>query len=97
MVHGESPEANRGLFAKLFRCMAPGGRLIVAENVVDEGRTSPPVAALFAVNMLAMTSGGRTYTEQEILDWGRTAGFDPEPGEPIDERTRLVRLRRPAE
>ncbi len=95
VVHGESAERNRGLFAKLFDCMAPGGRLIVAENVVDEGRTSPRVAALFAVNMLAMTSAGRTYTEEEILDWGRAAGFDAEPGEPIDDRTRLVRLRRP--
>jgi SAM-dependent methyltransferase len=95
VVHGEPPERNRALFAKLFDCMAPGGRLIVAENVVDEGRTSPRVAALFAVNMLAMTSGGGTFTEHEILDWGRAAGFSAEPGERIDERTSLVRLRRP--
>jgi SAM-dependent methyltransferase len=95
VVHGESPEGNRRLFAALFDCMAPGGRLIVAENVVDEGRTSPRGAALFAVNMLAMTPAGRTYTEEEILDWGRAAGFGTEPGEPIDDRTRLVRLRRP--
>jgi SAM-dependent methyltransferase len=95
VVHGESPEANRGLFARLFHCMAPAGRLIVAENVVDEDRTSPRGAALFAVNMLAMTPGGRTYTEEEILDWGRAAGFGAEPGERIDERTRLVCLRRP--
>ncbi len=97
VVHGESPEGNRRLFAKLFDRMAPGGRLVVAENVVDEGRTSPPGAALFAVNMLAMTSAGRTYTEEEILDWGRAVGFGAEPGESIDERTRLVRLRRPVE
>jgi SAM-dependent methyltransferase len=97
VVHGESAEGNRRLFARLFDCMAPGGRLIVAENIVDEGRTSPRGAALFAVNMLAMTAAGRTYTEEEILDWGSAAGFGTEPGEPIDDRTRLVRLRRPAE
>ncbi len=95
VVHGESPEGNRELFARLFDCMAPGGRLIVAENIVDEGRTSPRGAALFAVNMLAMTSAGRTYTEEEILDWGRAAGFGTEPGETVDDRTRLARLRRP--
>ena len=96
VVHGESAERNRRLFAKLFDCLTPGGRLIVAENIADPGRTSPRGAALFAVNMLAMTPGGRTYTEEEILDWGRAAGFCTEPGETVDERTRLVRLRRPA-
>lgn len=97
VVHGEAPERNRALFAKLFDCIAPGGQLIVAENIVDEGRSSPRLAALFAVNMLAMTSGGRTFTEREILDWGRAAGFSAGPGERIDERTSLVRLRRPRE
>jgi hypothetical protein len=61
---------------------------------VEEGRTSPADAALFAVNMLVMTEGGRTYTEKEILSWGTAAGFIPEPGERLHERSCLVRLRR---
>ena len=95
VVHGEPPEANRGLFARLFDRIAPGGRLVVVERLVDKGRASPRDAALFAVNMLAMTPGGRTYTEREILDWGREAGFVAEPGEQVDEGASLVRLRRP--
>ena len=40
-----------------------------------------------------MTDRGRTYTEEEILSWGRDAGFTPEPGERLDERSYLVRMR----
>jgi SAM-dependent methyltransferase len=94
LLHGEPPERNRELLARLRPLVAPGGRVIVHENVVEAGRTAPTVAALFAVNMLAMTEGGRTYTEEEILSWGREAGFVPETGERIDERSYLVRMRR---
>jgi SAM-dependent methyltransferase len=95
VLHAASPDANRELLEKLFALIAPGGRLVVQENTVDEDRTGPAAAALFAVNMLAMTDGGRTYTEEEIHAWGRAAGFEAGPGERIDERSYLVRLRRP--
>lgn len=96
VVHGESPTSNQGMLERLFPQIAPGGRLVIHENIVDEGRTSPKAAALFAVNMLAMTEGGRTYTEAEIAAWGEAAGFRFEGGERIDERSYLITLRRPA-
>ena len=95
VVHSESPERNRLLFGRLRDALAPGGRLVVRENVVEEGRTSPPPAALFAVNMLAMTAEGRTYTEAEIVSWAEEAGFAFERGERLDERSFLLTFRRP--
>jgi SAM-dependent methyltransferase len=96
VVHGESADANRALFAKLARVIAPGGRLVVHENLVNPDRTSPRPAAIFAVNMLAMTPGGRTYTEDEIAGWGRETGFEHEGGERVGERSYLVTLKRRA-
>jgi hypothetical protein len=96
LVHAEAPVGNRDLLARLHPLTAPGGRVVVHENVVEPGRTAPAAAALFAVNMLAMTEGGRTYTEDEILSWGKAVGFVPEPGVRINERSYLVRMRRPS-
>ncbi len=95
VLHGESPEANRAFLARLFERMAPGGRVVIHENIVDPGRTTPRESALFAVNMLAMTCGGRTYTEAELHAWGTDAGFTPLPGRRIDARSFLVVLARP--
>ena len=94
LVHSEPPEANEAFLGRLFGRMAPGGRVVIHESVVEEGRTAPKAAALFSVNMLAMTQGGRSYTAAEIGAWGRAAGFDVEPGERLAERSYLVRLRR---
>jgi len=95
VFHAASAESNRTLLRQLFPMMSPGGRVVVHENVVEPGRTSPVESALFAVNMLVMTEGGRTYTEDEILAWGTDVGFIAEPGERLHERSYLVRLRRP--
>jgi len=95
VLHSESPEKNRVLLQRIFPLVVPGGRVIVQENVVEPGRTSPPEAALFAVNMLASTPAGRTYTEGEVLAWGEAAGFVREPGERLSGRSYLIRMRRP--
>ena len=96
VVHSESPDANRRLLATLFPLVAPGGRVVLHENVVEASRTEPADAALFAVNMLAMTAGGRTYTEAELAAWGAAAGFVAEPGRRLGLRSFLLTLRRPA-
>lgn len=95
VLHAESSERNLGLLSRIFPLVRPGGRLVVKEHVVDPDRTSPPEAALFAVNMLADTPAGRTYTEEEILSWGAAAGFLSEGGERLSGQAHLVRMRRP--
>jgi len=95
VLHAESPGQNLALLARIFPLVRPGGRLVVKEHVVDPDRTSPPEAALFAVNMLAGTPAGRTYTEEEILAWGAAAGFVSEGGERLGGQAHLVRMRRP--
>jgi predicted O-methyltransferase YrrM len=81
-VHIYSPEDNRGLVGRAAAALAPGGRLVVKDFLLDPERTTPPGGALFAVNMLVNTEGGDCYTVEQVHGWFREAGL--EPGEPID-------------
>ena len=95
VVHAEDEAQNRSLFAKIAALTAPGGRLVVHERTVEEDRSTPYAAALFAINMLAMTDGGTTYTAGEIEEWGRASGFVPERRERLSPMSELITLRKP--
>jgi predicted O-methyltransferase YrrM len=75
IIHQNSPEQNAALYAKVFRALAPRGRIVVRDHVMAPDRTQPLEGALFAVNMLAGTDGGRTYTFAEIRQGLEEAGF----------------------
>jgi SAM-dependent methyltransferase len=75
IIHQNSPEQNLSLFAKVFRSLVPGGRIVVRDHVMEPDRTNPKEGAVFAVNMLLSTSGGRTYTYDEIKACLDQAGF----------------------
>lgn len=78
IVHQNDRPANRGLFAKVHRALAPGGTLAIRDIVMDPDRTRPLAGALFAVNMLANTQKGTTFTFEELAEDLRLAGFvDP--------------------
>jgi ubiquinone/menaquinone biosynthesis C-methylase UbiE len=64
----------RGLLAKCFRALDPGGMLIVNELLVSDDSSGPRDAALMSMNMLVGT-GGRNYTAAEYLSWLTDAGF----------------------
>jgi SAM-dependent methyltransferase len=75
IIHSNSPRGNRDLIRKGVAALSPAGQLVVQDFIVDEGRTSPPFAALFALNMLVGTQGGDTYTESEVRQWMLDAGL----------------------
>lgn len=75
IVHSNSAEENRALIRKAAGALAPGGQIVVQEFIVDEDRTGPPFAALFALNMLVGTAAGDTYTESEVRQWLAEAGI----------------------
>jgi SAM-dependent methyltransferase len=94
VLHAESPQRNRDLLQRVFPLVAPGGRVVVQENMVEGDRTRPKEAALFAINMLTATPGGRTYTETEIRGWGEEAGFRFEGCERLSPRSSLLTLQK---
>lgn len=95
LIHSESAEDNAAFFKRLAAIIAPGGRVVVHDQILDRDKTAPLTAAVFAVNMLAMTAGGRTYTQREVAAWGSDAGLVLERGERISDRSYLIVLRKP--
>jgi hypothetical protein len=78
ILHSEGEQRGRALLKKTFDALAPGGTIAIAEFLVDDARTGPPVALIFAVNMLINTDEGDTWSFGEISGWLREAGFrDP--------------------
>jgi len=63
------------MFAKVFGALAPGGRILIRDFVMDPSRTRPAGGALFAVNMLVATYGGTTFTFDELRRDLSSAGF----------------------
>jgi len=75
ICHMFSPEENRALFQRARKALAPGGRLVIADFILDPDKTAPRQATLFALNMLVGTRAGSTYNELEYTTWLRAAGF----------------------
>jgi len=75
IVHQNSRAQNRELFRKIGAALAPGGRILIRDIVVDPTRTRPVSGALFAVNMLTATPGGGTFTFPELREDLEAAGF----------------------
>lgn len=75
ICHMLSEEENRGLLAKAFQALAPGGRVVIQDFILDPDKTSPRTAALFSLNMLVNTEHGSDYSVDEYSAWLHDAGF----------------------
>ncbi len=95
ICHMLGPDENRDLFRRAFAALAPGGRLVVQDHVMNDDKTAPRAGALFAVNMLVGTPGGASYSEAEYAAWLREAGFGPIRRIPLQGPTDLVVATRP--
>ncbi len=75
ILHTEGEERSRALLVKTFKALAPGGRIAIAEFLVDEDRRGPISGLIFSINMLVNSRTGRAYSFKEIGDWLGAAGF----------------------
>jgi ubiquinone/menaquinone biosynthesis C-methylase UbiE len=86
ILHSDGEKNSRALLKKVAKALAPGGTIAIAEYLVNEDRTGPPMGLFFAINMLVNTDAGDTYSFEEISQWLAEAGFtNPrkiEPGGP---------------
>lgn len=74
ICHMLDEEENRDLLRRCVPATAAGGCIVIRDFVLDEDRTSPTQAAVFALNMLVGTRGGSSYTETEYRSWLIDAG-----------------------
>ena len=84
ICHMLSPDENRDLLRRSFAALAPHGRIVIQDFILEPEKTAPKSAALFALNMLTGTKSGSTYSQPEYSAWLEEAGF-----------THLQRLRIP--
>ncbi len=75
ICHMFSPAENRRLFAHAFEALAPKGRIVVQDFILEPDKTAPRHAALFSLNMLVGTESGASYSEPEYAAWLQEAGF----------------------
>jgi len=75
ICHMLGVDENRDLLKRCFQALAPKGRLVIQDFILEPGKTAPKSAALFALNMLVGTPGGSTYTEAEYTAWFTEAGL----------------------
>lgn len=75
ICHMLSPEENRDLLKKTFAALAPGGRTVIQDFILEPQKTAPRFAALFSLNMLVNTPAGSSYSEPEYAAWLSETGF----------------------
>jgi (2Fe-2S) ferredoxin/predicted O-methyltransferase YrrM len=75
ICHMFSAEQNRELFRRVHGALAPNGRLVVQDFILNPDKAGPQQAALFSVNMLVGTEAGASYSEPEYAGWMQKAGF----------------------
>lgn len=74
ILHDWAEERSRSILAKCWAALPEGGRVIIAELLVNDERTGPPAPALMSLNMLIETEG-RNYTPSEYSRWLHDVGF----------------------
>ncbi len=75
ICHMLSEAENLDLLRRCLAALAPGGRLVIQDFILEPDKTTPRFAALFALNMLVGTPGGSSYSEPEYAAWLGQAGF----------------------
>jgi (2Fe-2S) ferredoxin/SAM-dependent methyltransferase len=75
VCHMLGEEENRDLIRRCAAALAPKGRLVVSDFLLNEEGTGPKSAALFSLNMLVATPRGASYTESAYTGWMREAGL----------------------
>ena len=90
ICHMLDPDENLDLLKRCRSALAPSGRVVIQDFILEPGKTAPPHAALFSLNMLVATRSGSNYTEAEYRAWLKQAGFKKITRLPISGGTSLI-------
>ncbi len=75
ILHDWDLAQKQALVRKAHAALAPGGRLLVYDAIIDDERRENVFGLLMSLNMLIETPGGFDYTGAEAMNWMREAGF----------------------
>lgn len=74
ILHDWDEEAGTLLLQKIYNALPEGGAVFVAETLLNEDRTTPPMSVFMDLNMLVATTG-RERTAAEYEQWLKKIGF----------------------
>ena len=75
MFNQESPTVIKNIMRKSLATLNPGGLVIVQEQLLNDEKSGPALAALIGVNQLLHTPGGAAYSGEEMAEWMGEVGF----------------------
>ncbi|MCI0526345.1 MAG: acetylserotonin O-methyltransferase [Nitrospira sp.] len=75
MFNQESPTVIKNIMRKSLAALNPGGLVIVQEQLLNDEKSGPALAALIGVNQLLHTPGGAAYSGEEMGEWMEEVGF----------------------
>ncbi len=75
MFNQESPTVIKNIMRKSLAALNPGGLVIVQEQLLNDEKSGPALAALIGVNQLLHTPGGAAYSGEEMAEWMEEVGF----------------------
>lgn len=96
ICHMLSPEENQDLLRRCYAALAPDGRLVIQDFILEPDKTAPRQAALFSLNMLVGTQAGASYSRPEYAAWLEATGFAGIRYQPLPGPSALMVGRRPA-
>ena len=75
VLHMLGPEVSRLLLKHCYDILAPGGRLVIQAQFLDDDRTSPRWPVLLNLIQRAATPTGRNHSISETRAWMEETGF----------------------
>lgn len=97
LMSGVPGGAVERLLRNAYDTLAPGGKLMVHDFMVEENRRGPALAALWQLQHMAFTPDARSLSVGWLTRMGREIGFETDGGEDlIPAMTKLVVLSKPA-
>ncbi|WP_375690740.1 methyltransferase [Pseudooceanicola sp. LIPI14-2-Ac024] len=76
LFSGVPGDAHEGLIADAYKALKPGGRILIHDFVVDEGREGPKLAALWQLQHTAFTPEARSLDDGWLKAALEGAGFE---------------------
>ena len=90
ICHMFGPEQNILLFKRISEALNKNGRVVIQDFILNDDKTFPRQAAVFAINMLVNTQSGSTYSAKEYIDWLNESGFSDAKLVPLPGPTDLI-------
>lgn len=96
LLSGVPGAAVENLLGNAFQALAPGGKLMIHDFMVEDDRGGPALAALWQLQHMAFTPDARSLSAGWLSRMGREIGYDVTlTSELIPAMTKLVVLQKP--